>query len=248
MLRRALQSLTIVALLACSASAQEQDVVYRSVVPVVGHTMGIADVEWRSQLAMTNPHRSEITVGLTLMGGGEPFFFTTLAPGQTIALGELVGEVFGSPGVISILEIASMGAGPVSVGVRVLGFQEGKLVAEQAVPVYGSFLPFAGQRLGGLIVNEQFRTNLGIANSGDDDAYVTLGLQRIDGHTIASVVVGVPARSLIHRPLQFWFPLLTEGTDLTVIAEASRPEVIVYGSVISNSSQAARFIAPAPHY
>lgn len=233
---------------AMPAVAQEgEPEVFRSVVPVVGRTLGIANVEWHSALAMTNPHHIEVTVGLTLMGGGEPFFLTTLAPGQTMALGDLVGEVFGSPGRISILEIASIG-GPVSVGVRVLGYQNGKLVAQQPIPVYGTTMPFASQRLHGLTVGETFRTNLGIANGGDEDATVTLGLQRIDGRTIASVVVPIAGRSLRQEPLQSYFPLLTEGSNLTVVAEASRANVIVYASVISNSSQQARFIAPAPNF
>lgn len=228
--------------------AQEEDPVYRSVVPVVGHTMGIGDVEWRSHLAMTNPNSGEVTVGLTLMGGGEPFYFTTLAPGQTVVLGELVGNVLGSPGVISILEVLSMGAGPVSVGVEVFGYKEGELVSQQSVPVYESSLPFVSERLSGLVVNEQFRTNLGIANGGDEPANVSLALQRIDGRTIASVIVSIGGRSLLHESLQSYFPLLTEGTDLTVIADVSRPEVIVYGSVVSNRTHEARFIAPAPYY
>ncbi|MDX1584622.1 MAG: hypothetical protein R3338_13580, partial [Thermoanaerobaculia bacterium] len=105
---------TLIALVLSTATVTAQDQepeVYRSVVPVVGRTLGIGNVEWHSHLAMTNPHPFDITVGLTLMGGDEPFFLTTLAPGQTISLGDLVGEVFGSPGRISILEIASL-AGP----------------------------------------------------------------------------------------------------------------------------------------
>lgn len=230
------------------AGAQQEDTVYRSVVPVVGHTMGVDDVEWRSHLSMTNPNRGEITVGLTLMGGEEPFFFTTLAPGQTVVLGELVGSVLGAPGVISILEVMSMGAGPVSVGVEVFGYKDGEVVARQSVPLYESALPFVSERLSGLIVSEQFRTNLGIANGGDEEAIVTLSLQRIDGRTIASVVVTVAPRSLLHSPLRTYFPLLTEGSDLTVIADVSRPEVIVYASVLSNSTHRAKFIAPAPYF
>lgn len=231
-----------------SAAAQEDEPVYRSVVPVVGQTMGVGGVEWRSHLAMTNPNRGEITVGLTLMGGNEPFYFTTLAPGQTVVLGELVGSVLGSPGVISILEVMSMGAGPVSVGVEVFGYKDGELVAQQPVPVYASSLPFVSERLSGLVVNEHFRTNLGIANGGDAEATVSLSLQRIDGRTIASVIVPVGPRSLLHSPLRTFFPLLTESTDLTVIADVSHPEVIVYASVVSNTTHAAKFVAPAPHF
>lgn len=248
MRRRVLTLMTIVSMLCVSALAQEDETVYRSVVPVVGHTMGIGGVEWRSQLAMTNPNHAEITVGLTLMGGGEPFFFTTLAAGQTVVLGELVGSVLGSPGVISLLEVMSMGAGPVSVGVEVFGYKDGELVAKQPVPVYTSSLPFVSERLSGLVVNDHFRTNVGIANGGDQPATVSLSLQRIDGRTIASVVIPVAPRSLLHSPLRAYFPLLTEGTDLTVIADVSHPEVIVYGSVVSNSTHEARFIAPAPYF
>ncbi len=230
------------------AEAQEEETVYRSVVPVVGHTLGIGGVEWRSQLAMTNPNQGEITVGLTLMGGDEPFFFTTLAPGQTVVLGELVGSVLGAPGVISILEVMSMGAGPVSVGVEVFGYKDGELVAQQPVPLYESALPFVSERLSGLVVSEQFRTNLGIANGGDEEAIVTLSLQRVNGRTIASVMVPIAPRSLLHSPLRKFFPLLTEGSDLTVIADVSRPEVIVYASVLSNTTHHATFIAPAPYF
>lgn len=249
MQRRALPVIAILTiLLAPIAGGQEAETVYRAVVPVVGHTTGVGEVQWRSQLAMTNPNSGEITVGLTLMGGSEPFFFTTLMPGQTVVLGELVGSVLGAPGIVSILEVMSMGAGPVSVGVEVFGYRDGELVSRESVPVYASSLPFVSERLSGLVVNEHYRTNLGIANGGDEEATVSLSLQRIDGRTIASMIVPVGPRSLLHNSLRRFFPLLTESTDLTVVADVSHPEVIVYASVVSNTTHEAKFVAPAPYF
>jgi hypothetical protein len=250
MTRRTYRGWLLWMLLAASALGQEspppEERSFRSVVPVVGYVRGVGDVQWMTELAMSNPHASEITVGLTLMGGGEPFFLTTLAPGQTLAAGELVGGVLGSPGRISILEIGSIGAGPVSVGVRVIGYKDGGVVAIQPIPVYGSTLPFSRQRLDGLAVNEHFRSNVGIANSGDEPGIVTLALRRIGDRDIAFATVPVPPRSLLHWPVRRFFPLLTEGTGLSVVAEPSSAEIIVYGSVISNSTHEARFVAPAP--
>jgi hypothetical protein len=244
------RGLLLCLLLAAGASGQEaplpEERSFRSVVPVVGYVVGLGEVQWTTELAMSNPHGSEITVGLTLMGGNEPFFLTTLAPGQTLAAGELVGGVLGAPGSISILEIGSMGVGPVSVGIRVIGYRKGGVVAVQPIPVYSSTLPFTRQRLDGLAVNEQFRTNIGIANSGDEPGVVTLALRRIGDRDIAFATVPVPPRSLLHWPVGRYFPLLTEGTGLTVVAEPSSGEIIVYASVISNSTHDARFVAPAP--
>lgn len=238
--------LLLAAIWSASVLAQEEPVVHRSIVPVVGQTRGVADVEWYSELVMTNHHSAELTVGLTLMGGGEPFFFTTMAPGQTIELGELVASVFGAPGTVSVLEIASMGPGPVSVGVRVFGNRDGEIVSAQPIPIYGPSLPYVVQRLDELVVSDRFRTNLGVANSNEEDATVSLSLQRVDGRAFATATLQIEGRSLYHMPLQSFFPLLTEGGGLTVVAESSRSGVIVFASVISNSTQSAKFVAPSP--
>ncbi|MBW3563962.1 MAG: hypothetical protein KY459_04495 [Acidobacteria bacterium] len=236
-----------IALTASTLSAQEAAAprTHRMFVPVVGHLVGVGEVLWKTDLALQNRTAGELTVGLTLLAANEPFFFTTMEPGQVIPLAELVGGVLSSPGVKGVLEVNSIGTAPVSVRTIVTGWKDGKAITSQNIPSYPASIGPVNAVLRGLRSDEEYRTNVGIANASDGVRIVTLALQRVDNRSIGITTIVLGPGELIHRGLPEYFSVLGSGSDLTLVAEPSDDGVVVYATILDNETHHARYIEPS---
>jgi hypothetical protein len=107
-----------------------------------------------------------------------------------------------------------------------------------------AFAPF--RMLDGLTFDDTIRTNIGLANLGEHEADIVLALQRVAGRNIATTRVKIPPLTLWHTSIQQLFPLISKGSDFSVLVETSDPDTHVYASVIENATNAARFIQPRP--
>jgi hypothetical protein len=111
-----------------------------------------------------------------------------------------------------------------------------------AVAYADAFYPL--RALYGLSFSDSFRTNIGLANLADRPALFTIALQRVTGRNIAVTQITVPPGTLWHTSIQALFPLITKGEDFSLLIETGSRETYVYGSVIENSTNEAKFIEP----
>lgn len=216
------------------------------IVPVVGAVTGPGGARWKTDVELRNDSVAEATVSLTLpTAPDQPVIVTTIAPGESINFGDVVGEAFGMESALSPLIVETLGRRSVIVRATTYAVRGTEVSAPQPIALqYGN--PFAPIRvLNGLSFSEEFRTNVGLANLGDTNAEFVLALQRLAGRNVAVSRLVVPPNSLVHAALQSLFPLITSGSDFSVLVETASPNTYVYASVIENTTNAARFVQPA---
>lgn len=229
-------------ILAVAASFARGDT-HRYFVPVVGHIRGMGEVEWRTDIQLTNRSREEVMVGLTMITEGEPFYVVTMAPGASLFLGELVGSVLGAPGTLGLLEVNTVGEMPVTPSVVIRGHHDGAVVATQGIPVYSASTGPHTEILSGLVSDDEYRTNVGVANAGRYPVAVTLSLRRAGSRTFALTTMVLEPGEHIQQNIREMFPVLRGSSGLEIVAEPSGPGVVVYASVLDNRTHAARFVA-----
>lgn len=214
-----------------------------AVVPVVAEVVGVGDVLWRSEIFLRNSGADDLEVVLSMPGTpGEPFFFTTVSSGDFLALNALLSEVFGVGQAIAPLLVQTIGPRPITVISAIRGFKSDGLTRPQVIPVFYSSRAGTSAMLPGLSITEQRRTNLGLVNYGPNPATFTVGIQVVPGRNIDSTLVYVPPYSVTQRALQEFFPILTEGENLVVIAETFAPDTFAYASVIDNETNEPRLV------
>ncbi|MGZ4779364.1 MAG: hypothetical protein ACXV5L_09215 [Thermoanaerobaculia bacterium] len=231
---------------AAAAVADDKPVMVSVIVPVVGSVTGPGGARWRTDVELRNDSKTDATVSLTLpTTPDQPVIVTTIPPGETIRFGDVVGEAFGMESALSPLIVETLGRRSVIVRATTYAVRGTEISAPQPIALqYGN--PFAPIRvLNGLSFSDDFRTNVGLANLGEENAEFVLALQRLAGRNVAVSRIVVPPNSLVHAALQSLFPLITSGTDFSVLVETPSPNTYVYASVIENATDAARFVQPA---
>jgi hypothetical protein len=239
--------LVCLAAAAVAAAQQAEEPVTTVIVPVVGSVIGMNGVSWKTDVELVNTLGREAIVALQLPTAPEsPAIVLTLAPGQVQRFTDVAGEAFGLDTALSPLLVTTSGRRSVSIHATVYGVRGSEVSPAQPIAVqYGAtFSPF--RMLDGLTFDDEVRTNIGLANLGDKEADVVLGLQRVRGRNIATTRVKIPPLTLWHTSIQQLFPLISQGIDFSVLVETSAPDTHVYASVIENATSAARFIQPRP--
>jgi hypothetical protein len=239
-----------IALMLVAATAAAQDLppasipVSTTVVPVVGSTFGVSMVRWLTDVEIVNETGFPADVAIELSSVPEaPVFFLTLGPGQAQRFTDIVGQAFGLEAALSPLRVTT--GGRRSVTVRATAYAVGAEISPlQPIGVYGSDVWFPIRVLDGLAFSGELRTNIGLANLGDRDADLVLGLQRVPGRNVAISYLRVAAGTLLHTSIQSIFPMITKGDGFSVVVETSARQTYVYASVIRNSDNGAAFITP----
>lgn len=245
--RLAALAATLVATIALQAQTADSPTPQMTsvVVPVVGTVNGPMGVRWKTDVELRNDMRIEATVALTLPAApDQPAILTSIAPGDTLRFTDVVGEAFGLEQALSPLVVSTLGRRSVSIRATAYGVRGDEVFKPQPIAVsYGStFFPI--RVLSGLSFSDDYRTNIGLANLGDQPAQISLALQRLPGRNIAVTNVIVAPNSLWHFSLNSFFPLITDGGNFTVVVESLQPETYVYASVIENATTTATFIQP----
>lgn len=214
-----------------------------AVIPVIGHVAGFEGVEWRSDVAVRNDLSYPVEIFLTVPGiPGEPFIMQTLAPGESVTFTDASATTFGTTGYLSPLVVQTPGKQSVSVLATAYGIKGGKVTRTQIIPaVYGTTGP-GTRTLRGLSFGNEYRTNIGLGNLGETPVTVSLALQRVAGRNVALTTVVLPPHSLVHESLQKFFPLVTEGSDFSVVFDSPQPGSYAYASVILNSTNDGTFV------
>jgi hypothetical protein len=235
----------VLTLLAATAAAQELPPVATTVVPVVGSTLGVSMARWLTDVEIINESALPADVAIELSSVPEaPIFFMTLGPGQTQRFTDIVGQAFGLETALSPLRVTTGGRRAVTVRANVYAVHGTDISPLQHIDAYGGETWFPMRVLDGLAFSDELRTNIGLANLGEQDAVFVLGLQRVPGRNVAVTHIRVGAGMLLHTSIQTLFPLITQGDGFSVVVETSARQTHVYASVIRNSDNGAAFIAP----
>ena len=234
-------------LLAASAAAQDlpPTPVSTTVVPVVGSTFGVSMVRWLTDVEIVNETGFPADVAIELSSVPDaPVFFLTLGPGQAQRFTDIVGQAFGLEAALSPLRVTTGGRRPVTVRATAYAVGGAEISPLQPLGVYGGETWFPIRVLDGLAFSDELRTNIGLANLGDQDADLVLGLQRVPGRNVAISHLRVAAGTLLHTSIQSIFPMITKGDGFSVVVETSARQTHVYASVIRNADNGATFITP----
>ncbi len=232
-------------LVAATAAAQDLPPVSTTVVPVVGSTFGVSMVRWLTDVEIVNETGFPADVAIELSSVPDaPVFFLTLGPGQAQRFTDIVGQAFGLEAALSPLRVTTGGRRAVTVRATAYAVGGTEISPLQPIGVYGSETWFPVRVLDGLAFSDDLRTNIGLANLGDHDADLVLGLQRVPGRNVALSHLRVAAGTLLHTSIQSIFPMITKGDGFSVVVETSARQTHVYASVIRNSDNGASFITP----
>ena len=230
-------------LAALGARAQEIET-STIVVPIVGNIPGIG-VRWVTAVELRNNTGAPVEVWMLLPTTAEAQAFNrTLAPNETVVMSDVIAQAFGTTTALSPLKVITTGRRSVTVRANVYPVRgDGQVLAAEPITVdYGAgFYPI--RHLPGLAFSDNFRTNIGLVNlSEEKQATFVLALQRLPGRNVAVSRITLPPESLSHTSIQSLFPLITSGSDFTIVVETASPDTFVYASVIDNNTTAAHFI------
>jgi hypothetical protein len=220
-------------------------------VPVVGKVFGAGDVQWRTDVDLINNLGRSVKVMLSLPTAPNPddaWIFFELPAGATQRFTDVIAA-FNMDRALSPLMVKTLNSKqPIRVNATVYAVK----LDEPATPIHpepiavayaDAFYPL--RALYGLSFSDNFRTNIGLANLGESPALFTIALQRVSGRNIAVTQLTVPPGTLWHTSIQALFPLITKGDDFSLLIETGSRATYVYGSVIENATNNARFIEPA---
>jgi len=217
-------------------------------VPVVGKVFGAGSVQWRTDVDLVNNLGRDVMVMLSLpTAPDEPVILFPLPAGATQRFTDVIAS-FAMDRALSPLMVKTIHSKqPIRVAATVYAVKLDDPTSTThpepiAVAYADAFYPL--RALYGLSFSDSFRTNIGLANLGDRAALFTIALQRVTGRNIAVTQITVPPGTLWHTSIQALFPLITKGEDFSLLIETGSRETYVYGSVIENSTNEAKFIEP----
>ncbi|HXH41876.1 MAG TPA: hypothetical protein VNN08_24850 [Thermoanaerobaculia bacterium] len=244
------RALTTILILLASAASNAADSPPPSVsvlVPIVGSVVGINNVHWKTDIDLYNDGQSEANVMLSLpTAPDQPFIFVTIAPGSGQHFSDIVASTFGMDATLSPLKITTIESSrSVRVAANVYGVRDTDVSLPEPIALTSGITYSPLRALNGLSFSDTFRTNVGLANLGDHDAFFTLALQRIPGRNVAVTRLKVAATTLVQTSVQSLFPMITMGDDFAVIVETSAPDTYIYASVVANDTNQMHFIQPA---
>jgi CubicO group peptidase (beta-lactamase class C family) len=207
-------------------------------VAAAAHVGGEFGSEWRTDLGLLNRSGGGalVNISFTTEGGDTVSDEVTLADGEQIVLEDVLTQL----GVEGSGSIRVTSDRPVLVTSRTYSIGDGGSYG-QSLDGYGSVDTVArGERvwLTQLQQNELFRSNIGVVNTGSDEATVTITMFDHDGTELASRRRRIEQGGRIQ--LQEPFLRIADRADLTagyasVTVQAGKG-IIVYGSVIDNAT------------
>jgi hypothetical protein len=220
-------------------------------VPVVGKVFGAGSVQWRTDVDLTNTLGRDVMVMLSLPTAPNPddaWMLFQLPAGATQRFTDVIAS-FNMDRALSPLMVKTLNSRqPIRVNATVYAVK----LDDPTTPVHpepiavayaDAFFPL--RALYGLSFSDNFRTNVGLANLGENAALFTIALQRVSGRNIAVTQITVPPGTLWHTSIQALFPLITKGEDFSLLIETASRQTYVYASVIENATNEARFIEPS---
>ena len=240
--------LTLVVSAAATSYAQPADPPLEMttvVVPVVGSVIGATGVHWKTDLELRNDQNVEMNVLLSLpAAGGDRWQMVSLPPGESVRYIDVVGQAFGMNAALSPLLVQTEGRRSVTIRATAYGVRGAEVSPPQPITINYGPAYYPVRVLENLSFNDEFRTNIGLANLNERAAEFILALQRVPGRNLAVNRVTLPPNTLWHTAIQSMFPLITSGDHFSVVVETPSRETYVYASVIENVTNRATFVQP----
>lgn len=227
---------------------------FRSLVPVTAATSGVGGSTWRTELTIFNAGAGDASVKLVFLsseGGTPPNRSIVLASKQAVTYANALNDVFGvSSGAGAITVEATNAASSPLLEVSSRTFTNGTTgTYGQAVPNVDSAALQSSLFLTGMESDGDFRTNLGLVNQSANDVPVTLSLSDVDGITLGTTNVTVPANSFQQSSLAAFFPAVGGASYSSMSLRVSAGiagALSVYASVIDNRTQDPVYIQAIP--
>jgi hypothetical protein len=234
----------VIAFLLAALPLRAQEV-STTIVPVVGSVFGASMVRWQTDVELVNEGSLDVDVAIELpaVPASAPLFFT-LSPGQTQRFTDIVGQAFGLEHALSPLRVTSSSRRGVTVRAQAYAITGAGVSPSQRLDVYQGSTYFPVRILDGLAFSDEYRTNIGLVNVGDQPAEFLLALQRIPGRNVALTHMRVSPGSVVHVAIQALFPLITSGNGFSVVVETSARDTHIYASVIESATSSAKFVTP----
>jgi PKD repeat protein len=227
---------------------------YHSLVSVSAQTNGLGGSYWRTELTVYNAGNDAAALLFTFLPGAGGAALTSsrvLGAHQSLTVDNALLDLFGmqdGAGAISVDASNPVSSPDLRISSRTFtGGADGTY--GQSVPDIRRATMAATTFVSGISSNTNFRTNLGVVNSGGSNVGATLTLSTSDGATIAQKRVTLSAGSFQQSPLTTWFPELgsasRSGMRVRVDADVA-DAVSAYASVVDNRSQDPIYIQGAP--
>lgn len=208
----------------------------RAFVPAAARSDGAAGSVWRTDLGLLNPGAEDTQTSVIFHASTGVNFILDLglAAGEHQVLDDVVGRL-GADG-SGFLEVVA--DSPVMVSSRTYNHGGGGTFGQylDGVDAFGSLSAGRKGWLPQLQQNEQFRTNIGILNSGEIQAKVRLHLHDADGTLLSTTQRNVPSEGRLQ--FQEPFDRFADRTDISsgyaVIECVVGDGVTGYASVVDN--------------
>ncbi|MHB0971564.1 MAG: PKD domain-containing protein [Thermoanaerobaculia bacterium] len=209
-------------------------------IPVAGRVAGGGGSEWRTELTITN--FGAITADLTLRllpvaGNAELTRAIAIEAGASRSYSDVIAELFGLENGSGAIEITAL---PSNI-LDEIGAQSRTFTTFAAGGSMGQFIPAvrlprpaAAQLLAGVETGEAYRTNIGLVNSGDQAARVTLTLN--GGGPAARKEFDLPPRSWQQQPLIAMLDSSSIAQESLSISIEADGDVLAYASVIDRTT------------
>jgi hypothetical protein len=205
-------------------------------VAAVASSDGVAGSVWRSDLGLLNTGPTAVDVSVVFRPPGVPnrLLEINLQPGEHRVLDDVVGRL-GSSG-SGPLEITA--DDPILVSSRTYNRGEGGTFGQFLDGAPSEAMVGEGGRvwLSQLIQNTEFRTNIGLLNTGGEPARARIHLHQADGVLVATVQRNLTSGALLQ--LQEPFERLGGRSDIVggyaVIEVTAGTGIVAYASVVDN--------------
>ncbi len=210
-------------------------------VPAAAHTTGVGGAEWRTDLTLFNPGTGDFITRIEFVGPDGVLASTSVhvPDGWVISFPDVVAETLGASGAGALRITPNLGivmatsrtyttTSDGSYGQGIPGVAEGEVFAADEL----GYLP-------GLRQDEDFRTNIGFANTGDVPVDIVVAAHAADGGTIGTSSYRVAGSSWVQQNQP-----LPDGTVYATVTSATPgAKYLAYASVVDRETDDPTYIA-----
>jgi len=214
-------------------------------IPASAHIGGLSGTSWVSDVVLQDPGTGGAHADLYFLGSGSSWprrRGVSILAGQSLKLGDIVGETFGQSSASGALLVVS--DQPLVVTSRTYNDASSGTYGQFIAGVSTSRALGTGEqaRLIQLTRNNDYRTNIGFANATDETLNVKAKLYKSNGDLIAT-------RSYTIQPYGFYQKTDIIGTDVSdayavVSSSAAGAQFFTYASIIDNRTGDPVFVTP----
>jgi hypothetical protein len=215
----------------------------RVVIPVVGRFGGAAGTQWQTDVYLSNPYSTAVTVTLRFFPSGEAVDerVFTLQPASVLTLTDVLLNTFSRANGSGTLEVVASDSRTAGARARIYNVGNPAGQFGQNVPGISKAALSPQANLYGLSTSADYRLNVGISNPNDTPAPIAINVRSKDG-------VSLYERTLTVQPHQYiqyndvaslWALAPQEGLSIDI---NSSTRIYGYASEVRNDTGDAAFV------